>query len=301
MAVPTYDIVFVGHTYRDRICHAGKPPVVTVGGSLAYGSVAAARIGCHVAVVTKLAEADRPLLAGVEAAGVHCTVIRAPVTSEFEVIYPDEDTEHRTILQRHKAPPFHFDEIPATPCAALHLAGNAHGELSLDLIRRLKQSGRALSADMQGFVRQPDRAEHRIAFRDVHDKEAIVGALDRVKLDALEGAILTGESDPARAVVRVSEWGCPEVVLTQSDGVIGRFGGRTFFAPFSARSLAGRNGRGDTTFAGYLARRLTHPPEEALAFAAALVSIKLETPGVFAGTLDDVLARLARSPNARPL
>ena len=42
-----------------------------------------------------------------------------------------------------------------------------------------------------------------------------------------------------------------------------------------------------------MARRLAHPPAEALKFAAALVSLKMETPGPFAGTLKDVLERMA--------
>jgi hypothetical protein len=37
---------------------------------------------------------------------------------------------------------------------------------------------------------------------------------------------------------------------------------------------------------------LDHDAPEALKFAAALVSIKMETPGLFVGTLDEVLARM---------
>jgi hypothetical protein len=41
-----------------------------------------------------------------------------------------------------------------------------------------------------------------------------------------------------------------------------------------------------------MVRRLEHGPAEALKFAAALVSIKMETPGPFHGTLADVLVRM---------
>jgi sugar/nucleoside kinase (ribokinase family) len=96
----------------------------------------------------------------------------------------------------------------------------------------------------------------------------------------------------ARAAEAIAGWGCPEVVITRADGVLARADGQTWFEPFTNRSSVGRTGRGDTTFAAYMARRLTHPPAAALKFAAALVSIKMETPGPFAGTLDDVLARM---------
>ena len=74
-----FDILFIGHTYRDRIRPFGQEPVETVGGALTYGAVAAARVGAKVAAVTKLAEADRALLAEVEGAGVRCIVLPAAV------------------------------------------------------------------------------------------------------------------------------------------------------------------------------------------------------------------------------
>jgi sugar/nucleoside kinase (ribokinase family) len=291
-----FDIAFVGHTYRDRIVHAGKPPVVTVGGALVYGSIAAARAGGRIAVITKMAEADRSLLAPVDAAGVRCHVTPVPFTSELEVIYPTADTERRDIFIRRQAPAFAISDLPDLRPKVIHLAGNAAGEFPLSFVRALRQHGRRLGLDMQGFVRQPDPKSHAVRFGDVADKREIAGALDALKLDAVEAEILTGQTNPVIALAIMADWGCPEIVLTKAEGVLGRFGGRTVLARFTNRDSAGRNGRGDTVFAAYLLRRLTHSPEESLAFAAALVSIKLESPGPFAGSLHDVLARLQSSP-----
>jgi sugar/nucleoside kinase (ribokinase family) len=66
----------------------------------------------------------------------------------------------------------------------------------------------------------------------------------------------------------------------------------TYYEKFSNNSIVGRTGRGDTTFSAYLSWRLNHDPRESLKFAAALVSIKMETPGPFKGTLEDVAKRL---------
>jgi hypothetical protein len=41
-----------------------------------------------------------------------------------------------------------------------------------------------------------------------------------------------------------------------------------------------------------MAWRLKHGPAESLKFASALVSIKMESKGPFAGTLEDVLSRM---------
>lgn len=295
--MPPTDIVFVGHTYRDRIRHVGHAPVDAPGGAITYGAVAAARIGATVAAVTRLAERDRGLLADLETAGVRVIVLPSDVTPEFEVIYPDATPEHRTIYQRKRAAPFTADEMPPIEAHAMHLAGNADGEFTPEFIRAMRIPGRRLSLDLQGCVRQRGPDGQTIALRDVPGKEALVAGLDVVKADSAEAEILTGERNPLPAARCLASWGCPEVVLTRTNGLVGCFSGRAGFVPFTNRSARGRNGRGDTAVGAYLVGRQTHGPEEALAFAAALVSIKLERPGPFAGSTNDVLARLARSPS----
>jgi sugar/nucleoside kinase (ribokinase family) len=80
-----------------------------------------------------------------------------------------------------------------------------------------------------------------------------------------------------------------------ADGVLVRCGDVTSFERFTNRSSEGRTGRGDTTFGSYLASRIDHEPAEALKYAAALVSLKMEKPGPFDGTLDDVWACMRES------
>jgi len=64
---------------------------------------------------------------------------------------------------------------------------------------------------------------------------------------------------------------------------------KIYKAPLTPRKVEGRTGRGDTLFCSYLARRTQgDAPFEALQFAAALVSLKLESPGPFRWTLKDV-------------
>ena len=82
------------------------------------------------------------------------------------------------------------------------------------------------------------------------------------------------------------------MMITRAGGVTVRCGDETCFARFTNRGLAGRTGRGDTTFGAYLAARVDHPPAEAVKYAAALVSLKMERPGPFDGTREDVLARV---------
>jgi sugar/nucleoside kinase (ribokinase family) len=84
-------------------------------------------------------------------------------------------------------------------------------------------------------------------------------------------------------------------MITRADGALVRYEGKNYFAPFTNRGIAGRTGRGDTIFGAYLARRLDHGVADSLKFAAALMSIKVETPGPFTGSLADVLDRAERA------
>jgi sugar/nucleoside kinase (ribokinase family) len=160
------------------------------------------------------------------------------------------------------------------------------------LMKGLKSRGYSLSADMQSFVRRVTPVTHEIQFSDVENKRDIAGMMDKLKLDVVEARILTGTEDLEKAGIIVESWGCPEILITHSQGVLARVKGETHYEKFSNRSVAGRTGRGDTTFAAYLSWRLDHGVAESLKFAAALVSIKMETPGPFKGTLEDVAKRL---------
>ena len=123
-------------------------------------------------------------------------------------------------------------------------------------------------------------------------KKEIMRLADFVKLDIVEAKILTGTDNLADAATLCESWGSRETVITRSDVVLARRNGIDYFEKFSNKSSAGRTGRGDTTFGAYLARRLDHPVEQSLKFAAALASIKMESPGPFTGTVEDVLKRM---------
>ena len=288
----TYDITFVGHMCWDEIVpHEGETRVAA-GSAVLCGAMAAVRAGAKVAVLTRLAAADRAMLAPMESAGVDVTVTPVPETTWMRVIHPTADLDVRRMYQVHSAGPFRLGDVPALSTRFVHLAGVTDQEFTLDLLRGLQGRGYSLSADMQSFVRQVHPSTREIAFADVPAKRAIAGLLDRIKLDVVEAKILTGHDDLEAAAAAVAEWGCREIMITRADGVLVRVGDDTWFERFSNRNSSGRTGRGDTTFAAYMAWRLSHPPAEAVKFAAALVSMKMETPGPFAGTLEDVLRRM---------
>jgi sugar/nucleoside kinase (ribokinase family) len=288
----TADLAFIGHMCLDEVISFGSAPRVAPGSAVLCGALAAARVGTEVAVVTRMAPKDEEILEPMKRSGIAVHVVPTDVTTYMKVVHSSSDVDDREMFQLANAGMFVPSDIPALTVRQVHLAGITDQEFDLEFVRGMKARGYFLSADMQSFVRQVDPATRRISFGDVADKAEIASLLDMVKLDVVEGRVLTGTDDLERAAVAFEEWGCPETVITRADGVLARVNGKTYWEPFSNQSVVGRTGRGDTTFAAYMARRLGHDPGSSLRFAAALVSLKMEKAGPFDGTFADVLERM---------
>jgi sugar/nucleoside kinase (ribokinase family) len=286
------DLAFIGHVCLDEIVPFDGQRWVAPGSAVLCGAIAGAGAGARVSVVTRMAARDDAILGPMKAGGIAVHVIPTDVTTYMRVVYTSANVDEREMRQVENAGRFALVSIPDLAVQQVHLAGITDQEFDLEFVRGMKARSGRLSADMQSFVRQVDPVTGLIVLKDVPQKAEIASLLDMVKLDVVEAALLTGTDDLERAAMTFEEWGCPEIVITRSDGVMARVGGETYWASFSHRSVVGRTGRGDTTFAAYIARRIDHDVEESLRFAATLVSIKMEKPGPFDGTLDDVLKRM---------
>jgi sugar/nucleoside kinase (ribokinase family) len=291
------DIAFVGHVCFDEIWPYEGARRVAPGSAVLCGALAAARVGKKVAVVTRLAPKDNPILEPMRQNGIEIYAIPAAETTYMKVEHPTANVDERQLYQLANAGFFSLADMPPRIACQVHLAGITDQEFDLDFIRGLKENSYRLSADMQSFVRQVHPVTRRVSFGDVPDKVEIVRMVDMVKLDIVEAQVLTGTDDLERAALVFEAWGCPETLITRAEGVLARVNGKTYYEKFSNQSVIGRTGRGDTAFAAYLARRFDHDVTESLRFAAALVSIKMETPGPFGGTLADVLARMQATPS----
>ena len=294
-----YDITFVGHMCYDEITPYVSETRIAPGSAVLCGAMVAARIGKKVAVVTKMSEKDKDILKPLKDTGVDVFLISSDETTISVVIHPSEDVDERRLIIKKSAGFISIDEIPVLNTKFMHLAGISDTEFNMELIRGLKAKGYDLSLDMQSFVRQVDPATKEISFGDVPEKKEIARLMSKIKLDIVEAKVLTGTDDLEKAAVIFEQWGCPETVITHADGVLARVGGKTYYEKFSNSSIVGRTGRGDTTFAAYLSYRMDHDVAESLKFAAALVSIKMEKPGPFSWTLEDVLKRMREKHSAK--
>ena len=288
-----YDITFIGHMCFDEIIPFGGQPRVAPGSAVLCGAMVAARIGKKVAAVVKMAKKDEAILQPMKDVGVDTYLIPSEETSYNRVLHYSANVDERRMTLIKSAGLISIDDVPALDSTCVHLAGISDTEFDMALMTGLKSRAyNSLSVDMQSFVRHINPVSHDHEFSDVADKKEIAAMMDKLKLDIVEARILTGTEDLEKAAVIVESWGCPEVMITHSEGVLARMKGVTYYEKFSNSNVSGRTGRGDTTFSAYLSWRLNHDVRESLKFAAALVSIKMETPGPFKGTLDDVLIRL---------
>jgi sugar/nucleoside kinase (ribokinase family) len=286
-----YDITFVGHMCYDEIIPFEGEPHIAPGSAVLCGAMVAARVGKKVAAVVKMAEKDEHILKALHDVGVDTYLIPSDETTYSQVLHESENMDERTLTLVKSAGLISISEVPPLETKCAHLAGISDTEFDMNLMKALKSREYSLSTDMQSFVRHvtPSRV---IEYSDVTDKQEIAGMMDKLKLDVVEARILTGSDDLEEAALVIESWGCPEILITQSEGVLARVNGTTYYEKFSNSNVSGRTGRGDTTFAAYLSQRLDHEVAESLKFAAALVSIKMESPGPFNGTLEDVYKRL---------
>jgi len=287
-----YDITFVGHMCYDEIIPFGGKPHIAPGSAVLCGAMVAARVGKKVAAVVKMAKQDENILQPMKDVGVETYLVPSDVTTYAMVVHESANVDERKLAVVKSAGLISINDVPTLSSTCVHLAGISDTEFDMALMKGLKSRGYSLSADMQSFVRHITPVTHEIQFSDVSNKKDIAGMMDKLKLDVVEARILTGTEDLEKAAIIVESWGCPETMITHSQGVLARVNGVTYYEKFSNSNFSGRTGRGDTTFAAYLSRRLDHDAEESLKFAAALVSIKMETPGPFKGTMEDVAKRL---------
>jgi sugar/nucleoside kinase (ribokinase family) len=287
-----YDIAFVGHVSTDQITSFEGQTLFFTGGSAFFSAMAAAATSKKIAMITKMSEADIPVLDPVKAAGVDIFLIPAPQTTRMQVIHPTSNVDEREMFQPRNAGFIAITDMPLIESAWVHFAGLTDQDFNIDLMRHTRRRVSQLSVDMQSFVRQVDPVTRKISFRDVPQKIEILKLVKKVKVDSVEARILTGNDDLEKAAIQFEQWGCEEIIITRSDGVLARHKGETRFERFSNRNIAGRTGRGDTVFGAFLSRRLDYGVAESLKFAAALASIKMEQPGPFTGRMEDVLERI---------
>ncbi len=282
-----YDLMIIGQITRDHNIDWDGREEFRAGGAVTFSGHAAAALGHRVAVLPKGDPAlvdPFEVFKGSRVAGIF--PVASASCTEMQNTYFTADRERRRCLCTRMIEPYRPEDIPEEKARIYHLAGLVAGDIGPDMIRACAALGDT-ALDVQAVLRCRNE-DGTLELRDWPEKKEYLPLIRYLKTDAAEAEVLTGTDDREKAAFLLCEWGAKEVLITHNTEAIVCDGRTVFRAPLKARNLSGRTGRGDTTFAGYLGERLHRDIPEALEFAAALVSLKMETPGPFTGTREDV-------------
>jgi sugar/nucleoside kinase (ribokinase family) len=285
--VTRYDVLYIGNYTKDTIVSPAGTRIVD-GGAVNYAAHAAARLGKRVAVVTRLSREDEHVVESLTQAGIDCYATYTPASTLLKLEYPTADPDIRTLSVASTAGSITPGEVEQVAARAAVIGSSLRGEVGMDVIRALKRKGMPVAADMQGFVRV--LRDTGLAYEPWEEMASTLALIDVVKSDAVEAEFLTGETDIHRAARFYASMGPREIVLTHKDGLLVHADGKSYEMGFHAQRPDGRSGRGDTCIGTYMAMRLTMEPREAGIWAAAVTSLKMEEPGPFHRSREEVEA-----------
>ena len=287
-----YDIFFFGHMAIDVIKTPLKEYEMT-SGPILFASWTAHQLGHSIGILTKTSSKDRYRLKEFPPNGDDI-FWRGSDESVLSILqYSTETMEKRVITSLKRATPFSVEDFPRVLARLIHYCSLFVGDVDLKTLRHIS-TWAPLAIDVQGLMRKvfPDGA---VKYVDWEEKTEILPLCRYFKADAAEAAFLTGidtekHEGRVRAIDTFLDWGAKEVVISHHNELVAGNEYGVVSAPLRNRNPSGRTGRGDTCFTSYMTERFNKKPDEAIKFAAAVTSLKLEDPGPFKKSRIDVEA-----------
>jgi len=281
-----YNTLIIGPVSRDINIDCEGNEQRELGGAVIASGYAAACMNRQVAVFTKCNKADADPMAAFQGCKADVYVRPSEKTCSIQNVYHTPDKERRTCTSLGVCDAFTFDEISDIHTRLYHFAGLVYGDFSGTMFRQAAERGK-VAVDVQCLLRhvQPDGS---MEYADWREKREYLPYVDYLKTDAAEAQILTGTDDRRQAAKQLFAWGAREIMISHHTEILIYDGQEYYTCPIRSRNLSGRTGRGDTVISAYLMKRQTCGIAEALQFATALVSLKMETPGPFRGSEQDV-------------
>jgi len=254
-----FDLVTVGHFAIDYI---HSPRIVTskptLGGPPTYVSLAAAKLGAEVSVISKVGEdfsnESIKWLQNNEIDLSGLKRVKGTSTTQFEIKY--QKYWKRKMRLKARAPPISADDLPASLQArAVHVAPIAN-EISEELVTKLRKAAGVLSLDPQGFVRGFERRGN-VSLR--HWKgESVLEHVDVYKSSLDEIKAVTQTKNLQQAARRIGDYGVKIVIVTR--GMAGSlvFFDNTFYniPAYPSKNVLDPTGAGDAFSGAFLAECL---------------------------------------------
>jgi sugar/nucleoside kinase (ribokinase family) len=251
------DIASAGFfTIDSIILPSRQSPFVVLGGSAAYVSFASGHLGARVSVVSKVG-GDFPAAylwwlgqEGVDLTGL--VRVENARTTRFELRY-SKDLSDRILTLRERAPPITAEDLPdSLKAKVIHIAPIA-GEITYEVVEKLRDRAELLSLDPQGLVRCFDEGGN-VTIEPLKDKRVLELA-DIYKSSLKEIEAVTGQSELSSAVKAVHDLGVKIIIVTLgAKGAAVSVEGTVHNVPaYKPDKLVDPTGAGDAFIGGFLA------------------------------------------------
>jgi len=147
------DIWVAGHMTKDIVRIAESPAIEMPGGVAHYAAFAYQRLGLATAILTKVARDDIEIcLAELRDAGVHSVVKESAVTTRFENIYAQGQTDPRTQQVDGAAAPFAARDLADIGGRCIHLGPLTAGDMPFEFIEAARRNFACVVLDLQGCL-----------------------------------------------------------------------------------------------------------------------------------------------------
>ena len=286
----TYDITLIGNYTKDKIVTPSEVKYVD-GGGFNYGAHAAVALGAKTAAITRLKKTDIHVINNLNEVGVKTFPTYTSSSTHMELIYPTNDFDQRTLVMPKSAGSFKSDQFADIESKIFLVNASIRDEFRLETLTELKKKNALIGIDLQGFIRT--LTKEKVLINTVwEEKKEALGLTHFLKADGVEAEFITGESDLINAAELLKSYGPKEIIITHKDGVLVFDGDKIYQEPFILNKIIGRSGRGDTCGASYAFKRLTLKPEEAIKWAAAATSLKMESDSPLKSSYEEIEKRV---------
>lgn len=285
----TDQIFLFGNISKDIIKTPSDEYEMT-GGAILHAAWVAQQLGMTFGLLTKCNVQDKFRLASFPNQE-SITWVKSAATTSIHNNYLTADKETRICTNLSGADPYRIDDFPLQLAEVTEYCGLIQGEIDFNLIKSLASKTK-LAIDAQGLLRKVF-PEGNMEFAHFPDIEKVYPLVHYFKADAAEAEFLTGINTQllegrVQAAKYFHTMGAKEVIITHNENLTVFLGGSPIIVPFRNASLLGRTGRGDTCFCSYICARLQQDPKRSALFAAALTSMKMDVPGPFKKSVQDV-------------
>ena len=288
----SYDITLIGNYTKDKIVTPSAVKHVD-GGGFNYGAHAAIALGAKTAAITRLKKDDMHVVDNLTNIGIEAFPTYTDSSTHIELIYPTDDFDERTLIMPNSAGSFNSEQFKDIESKIFLVNASVRDEFKIQTLIDLEKKGSLIGIDLQGFIRT--RNKNNVLVNSLwNEKKEALELTHYLKADGVEAEFLTGESDLISAAKILKSFGPKEVIITHKNGVLVYDGINNYQQPFILDKIIGRSGRGDTCGASYVYKRLSLEPKEAIKWAAAATSLKMESDTPLKNTKEEIETRVQK-------